>query len=61
MPAKIKDDDIEILRFVAVGGVAGAFADELWWVREDSPELLALKRSWGRVDKGALPEPIYAS
>ena len=60
VPPKIKADDVEVVRYLAVGGLAGEFSDCLWWAREDSPDLPALKRSWGRVDKGALSEPLFA-
>lgn len=70
VPAKIKLEDVELLKFMAVGGLSGEHADGAWWSREDQFNLKAaddgydaarsMKRSWGRVVKTALDEPLLA-
>ena len=70
VPQKVAASDLEVLEFMAVISLAGEHEDGAWWMRKDQLVLRAtdegynaskaLKKSWGRVDKGRLPEPIFA-
>jgi hypothetical protein len=70
VPTKIQVKDLEVLKFLAVGGLSGEHEDGLWWQREDQfnfkdgeegfEAARAMKRSWSRVAKGAVDEPLFA-
>ena len=70
VPVPLLVKDVEVTKFIAVCGLTGEHADGIWWVREDQFNLMdaddnfeapkAMKRSWGRVIKTALKEPLYA-
>ena len=70
VPAHITIKEVEVMKYIAVGGLAGEYADGSWWEREDQFNLMdpadsheapkAMKRSWARVNKIGLPEPLLA-
>ena len=69
VPATIEVGDLEVVKYLAATSLAGEFEDGAWWVRSDEfsvpsnplhAKCSALKRSWARVDKDALPMPLFA-
>ena len=58
VPTVLSIKDVEIIRFMAVSGLAGEYADAAWWAREDQfsdgAVMAAIKKSWARVNKEAL-------
>ena len=70
IPTTLTIREVDVLKFIAVGALAGERTDSIWWEREDVFGLIdpednfeapkAMKRSWARVVKGALNEPVYA-
>ena len=64
VPTVLSIKDVEIIRFMAVSGLAGEYADAVWWAREDQfsdgAVMAAIKKSWARVNKEALDQPLYA-
>jgi hypothetical protein len=70
VPKTIRISEVEIIKFHSVHSLAGEWAECSWWLREDEfnlsssdpncEKMKALKRTWARVKKEALPEPLYA-
>jgi hypothetical protein len=70
VPKKLENKDVEMMKFMAVGGLAGEHEDSYWFAREDQllprpsdenhAAISQLKRSWVRVNKEALAQPLYA-
>ena len=56
--------EVDVIKFIAVGALAGEHTDSMWWEREDVLSMMdaddnfeapkAMKRSWARVVKSAL-------
>ena len=70
VPPILELKDVEILRFMSVTALVGEHADACWWVREDQLTVRdgddgyaaaqLMKRTWQRINKEALPTPLYA-
>ena len=60
VPEKVTCEDLEMLKFFAFVGLTSEHTDAAWWHREDQPVEPSFKRSWARVRKDALEEPLYA-
>ena len=70
VPPILELKDVEILRFMSVTALVGEHADACWWVREDQLTVRdgddgyataqLMKRMWQRINKEALPTPLYA-
>jgi len=70
VPTNVRITDVEIVKYVAEYSLAGEWVDSAWWTRVDEFSVPAsdenyekfktLKRTWARVNKEGLPEPLYA-
>ena len=70
IPTMLTSREVDVIKFIAVGALAGEHTDSMWWEREDVFSLMdaddnfeapkAMKRSWARVVKSALNQPVYA-
>ena len=59
IPTTLTIREVDVLKFIAVGALAGEHTDSIWWEREDVFGLIdpednfeapkAMKRSWARV------------
>ena len=70
VPATVKVEEVEVLKFVAATSLAGECEGGAWWLRTDEFNVAAssalhakyssLKKSWARVDKESLSMPLFA-
>ena len=70
VPSTVKAENLELMQFMSVTSLAGEWQDASWWLRKDvflvSPsdalhtKYTSMKKSWGRVSKEALKQPLFA-
>jgi hypothetical protein len=71
VPKTVKRVEVEYRCFFSLSSLAGEHEDGLWWASEaqllpegrqdpDAAEKASIRRSWSRVNKEALEQPIYA-